>query len=334
MKALVLGCGSIGLRHVGHLLQLEVSDIEAADPNPDACERARQKFGIRVSLDPEEALARGPEVVLVCTPAYLHVPMALKSLQRGAHVFIEKPLSTNLEGVDSLAQIAKAAGRTVQVGYNLRFHPAMKAMKQMTESGVVGRVLAAHVEFGLYLARWWANRDYRESYMADAKRSGGLLLDASHEIDMLLWLLGRVEEVAALGDRLSTLEISGEDVIEVILRMGSGAIASFHIDCLQPTYTRVHTLIGEGTCLRWDCPDGRADTSLGRLRCFDGRTERFRRIRLRGHPEDTYLEELRHFLRCVNSGEPPLVGMTEAIEVLKVCDRIWEAMRTRQVVKV
>jgi predicted dehydrogenase len=334
MKALVLGCGSIGIRHIGHLLQLGVTDVQGADPDSDKCRQAKDKFGIVMSTSPEEALQSAPDIVLVCTPAQTHVPMALKALEAGAHVFIEKPLSTGIAGTEILVQAAQKCGKTVQVGYNLRFHPAMRTMKKMSESGQLGKVLMAHAEFGLYLSDWWPGRDYRNSYMAHTDMSGGLLMDASHEIDLLLWYLGGVQKVAAFGGQLSNLEIDSADAIKVILKMKSGAVASLHLDCLQPAYTRTCTLIGEGTRLRWECPNGRADTSLGRLQMYDRCAGEYKRVRLRGRPEDTYLEELKDFLRCVNEGEEPLVGLREGLETLKVIEAIGTAMQTSSEVDV
>jgi predicted dehydrogenase len=334
MKALVLGCGSIGIRHIGHLFQLGLTDIWAVDPDSEKRQQATDLYGIPLYSDAEEALQMGPDIVLVCTPAHAHVPMASKALEAGAHVFIEKPLSTTIDGTDLLVQSGKDRNKTVQVGYNLRFHPAMRAMKHLAQSGRLGQVHMAHAEFGLYLSNWWPGRDYRDSYMARTGLSGGLLIDASHEIDLLLWYLGGVQKVAAFGGKLSSLEIDGADAIKVIMKMNSGAVASLHLDCLQPTYTRVCTLIGEGTRLRWECPKGRADTSLGRLQMFDQSADGYKRVRLRGRPEDTYIEELRDFLRCVQTGQEPLVGLKEGIEVLRVTEAIAEAILTSREVDV
>ena len=328
MKALILGCGSIGLRHIAHLRLLGLANIEVSDPDLAAGQRAKEKFGITVSLAPEEALQKNPDIVLVCTPAAHHIPMALKALDAGAHVFIEKPLSTNLAGLDLLIEKARRSRRTIQIGYNLRYHPAIRALKRLLESGRSGKILSAHVEFGLYLPKWWPNRDYRQSYMADADLSGGLLFDVSHEIDLLMWFLGEVVEVAGYAGKLSTLKIHGFDLIKVLMKMASGAVASLHIDCLQPTYSRAYSLMGEDTCIRWDCCHGRADKSLGRLLWFDSKSNRYQRVSLRGRPEDTYLDELRDFLQSVKTGKPPLVGLQDGIAVLRVASEIQEAIQT------
>ena len=333
MKTLVLGCGSIGLRHLAHLRRLGISDINAADPLPAARARA-QAQGIRVEPDPDKALERRPDVVLVCTPAATHVPLVSKALDVGAHVFVEKPLSTTLKGLERLREQVRVDGRVVQVGYNLRYHPAIRAMKAVVDSGRLGRVLSAHAEFGLYLPRWWAHRDYRQSYMVNARLGGGLLLDASHELDTLMWCLGKVRAVAAFGGKLSALAIEGDDVIKVVMKMANGALASLHLDCLQPTYTRTYTFVGEGAAIRWDCPRGRFDRSLGRLRVCDRASERFQPVQVEGDPRDTYVEELRDFFLSVKTTRPAAVGLEQGIGVLKVAMAIQDAIRSGRSVSV
>ncbi len=326
MKALILGCGSIGLRHVGHLRKLGLMDIQAADPNAQARDRAKALCGIPVAPNSEEALSRRPDIVLVCTPAATHIPLALKALEAGAHVFVEKPLSTSMEGIEALQERIQSDGRIVQIGYQLRYHPAMKASREMIRSGLLGKILSAHALFGHYLPKWWPGRDYRQSYMTDANLCGGLLMDVSHEIDLLIWFLGKAQEVTAYGAKGSRLEIQGMDVLKILMQMASGALVSLSIDCIQPTYTRGYELIGEDAALRWDCSVGRADTSLGQLQvCFPGET-RYQRVPMEGDPRDTYVDELRDFLSSVKSHRPPPVSVTDGVEVLRVAMAIQRAM--------
>ena len=316
---MVLGCGSIGFRHIGHLRQLGLTELEAADPSPAVRERVRREYGIRAHETAEAGLARRPQIVLVSTPAATHIPLALQALEAGAHVFIEKPLSISVDGTDSLVEAAESAGRFVQVGYNMRYHPAVRAAKGLIEEGRLGKILMAHAEFGLYLKRWWPGRDYRTSYLAKPEQGDSLLLDASHEIDLLLWLLGPVREVtgAAIA-KLSSLEIRSADAIKALMTMASGCLTSLHIDCLQPVYTRAFTLYGEGTGLKWDCPDGRADTAMGRLLLCDREGTQYSEVPVQGKPQDLYVEELRDFLRSIEKGIPPEAGVAQGIEVLKV----------------
>ena len=134
--------------------------------------------------------------------------------------------------------------------------------------------------------------------------------------------------MAAYGDKLSTLEIRGVDVVKAVIRMRSGAIASLHIDCLQPTYTRVLTLVGEDAALRWDCPRGRLDRSLGRLVVYDGKRKRYEAVKLEGRAQETYVEELRDFLRCVETGASPLVGLAQGRAALELALAIQTSVAT------
>lgn len=333
MKALVLGCGSIGFRHIGHLKQLGLSNLEAADPNPSAQERTKAKWGIRVDSDADEALSRRPDLVLVCTPAATHVDLTIKALEAGAHVFVEKPLAVSLETLRPLIERKNGDGRMVQVGYNLRYHPAMKAAKQVLDSGRMGKVLTGDAEFGLYLKKWWPGRDYRDSYMAGAEKGGGLLLDVSHEIDLMIWFLGSIREVSAYGDRLSRLEMEGPDVIKALLKMESGAVVSLSMDCLQPAYTRGFKLVGEDSALKWHCPEGRADTSVGELSVCESPSERFQPVKISGSSQETYLEELRDFLSSIETGRQPACGLREAVELLRVVEGIRRSIEEKRSVR-
>lgn len=333
MKALVLGCGSIGLRHIAHLQRLGVSQIEAADPDAAACEKAR-KSDVWVTSRPEEALERHPDVVLVCTPAATHVELAARALEAGAHVFIEKPLCTNPGEGERLRRIARTDGRVVQVGYNLRYHPAVRTAKKLVVDGRIGSILTAHLEFGLYLGKWWKDRDYRTSYIAQAELGGGLLLDSSHEIDLALFFLGRAVQVSAVAGKLSGLQIRGVDAVKGLMTMESGALVSLSMDCLQPTYTRSFNLVGEDAALRWDCPVGRADTSLGCLMICEKGGTAFRRVPVRGDPLATYVDELRDFLASVESGGKSSVDLEEGLQVVRAAAAMEESIRSGRSVRV
>ncbi len=333
MKALVLGCGSIGLRHIDHLRRLGVSQIDAADPDAAACRAVRER-GIWVTANPVEALERRPDVVLVCTPASTHVAMASQALEAGAHVFIEKPLCTTpLEG-EGLCRLAASDGRVVQVGYNLRYHPAVRAAHALVQSGRIGRILTAHMEFGLYLGKWWKDRDYRSSYMARAELGGGLLLDSSHEIDLALFFFGRAVEAMAMAAKSSLLEIRGMDAVKGLLTMESGAIVSLSMDCLQPTYTRTFFLVGEDAALRWECAGGRADTSLGRLSLCGPGGQVYEEVLVQGDPLETYIDELRDFLSRAEEGRPAEVDAEAGMEVVRVAAALEESIRTHQAVRI
>lgn len=170
--------------------------------------------------------------------------------------------------------------------------------------------------------------------MARTETSGGLLLDSSHEIDLAIFFMGSVSRAAAMAGRLSGLKIRGMDAVKGILEMRSGALVSLSMDCLQPTYTRSLFLVGEDAALRWDCPAGRADSSLGRLQLCEKGKEKYEEIPVQGDPLDTYLEELRDFLSSVENRRKPAGNLEEGLEVVRVATALEESIRTGNSVRI
>src|SRR5438045_4525977 len=177
-RILVVGAGSIGLRHVRNLKRLGVAEILVHDPSRERLELAENAGAIPLTgLD--EGFARRPRGVAVCTPPHFHLDVALRALDAGAHLFVEKPLAASAAGVDVLIERAARAGRSVLVGYNLRFHAGVRRVKALVDAGAIGRVLSVKAHFGQYLPDARPSQNYLDGYLAQAD-SGGLLLDASH----------------------------------------------------------------------------------------------------------------------------------------------------------
>ncbi len=311
-SVLVAGSGSIGRRHMRNLRSLGVSRIGACDPQADRLEPMVQELGIRPFADFDEGLtAFKPDLVFVCSPPVAHVQQALAAVRAGAHVFVEKPLSNSLDGVEELAAAADRAGRVVQVGYNLRFHPSIRRLKEILDTGAIGRVLYAHVEVGSYLPDWRPWQDYRQNYTARKDLGGGIILDASHELDYTMWLMGTPVEVLCLSSKVSALEIRVEDCATVLLRFESGAQADVHMDMVQRVASRNCKLVGELGTAEWD--ESRSEVRLQ----WPGREPQ-----VWSYPPDDggqYVLEVRDFFDCVQTGREPLVTLEQAARVLKVC---------------
>lgn len=304
----MVGAGSIGGRHARNLRTLGVDRLAVHDPDEDRQAALAAELGADAYPSFEQALAARPDVVLVCTPPVHHVAQAREAIAAGAHVFVEKPLGADLAGVDEL--VALASGRIVQVGYNLHFHPAVRALKDLVETRAVGRILWARAEFGQYLPDWRPMQDYRTSYTARSELGGGILLDASHELAYLVWLLGRPAAVAAIGGHVSDLDVDVEDCVSLVLRFPGGTLADVHVDFVQRTYSRSCKLAGEEGTIELDLAAGtltvlRPGSEPERL--VDGAAI-----------EPTYVAELEHFLDCVARGSAPLVGLDLGRNVLEV----------------
>jgi predicted dehydrogenase len=313
-RVLVVGCGSIGRRHASNLRALGVTALAACDPDPQRREHFETEWRVPTFADVETGMTGFiPNVVFVCSPPVFHVAQALQAVAVGAHVFIEKPLSDRSAGVGELIQQTKSAGRVVQVGYNLRFHPGLRKLKALLEEGAIGRVLWARLEAAQYLPDWRPWQDYTQSYTARRQLGGGILLDGSHEIDYALWFFGEPSEVLCLSGKVSRLSVDVEDCATVLLRFASGAQADIHLDFVQRCYARSCKIVGEMGTLQWDFTQRTVEM-------YTAESREWRAFPYEFSPNDMYIEEVKDFFSCIAEGKAPRVGLEQAEAVLKVVE--------------
>ncbi len=322
MRFLVVGVGSIGSRHSRNLASLG-HRVLVWDTDRDHLREAATLPGIEAAPSLEGALAAKPDAVLICTPPALHLGAAHQALAAGAHLFVEKPIAHSSDGVPALIDGARRLGRVLAVGFNLRFLPSLRRVKALLEEKRAGKVLAVRAEFGAYLPDWRPGRDYRDNYAVRAALGGGILLDAIHELDYLGWLLGEVAEVFCTAGHWSDLAGDTEDVAELTLRLDSGALAQVHLDYLQRRYRRNLQVIGEAGVIVWDFP-----THTVRVHGAEPRDEEAFRVE-DGDSNDMYLEEVRHFIRCLEGRESPLVDGEEALRSIRLVEAAKRSARER-----
>ncbi len=313
-RILVVGCGSIGRRHARNLKSLGVLRLGFCDNNPEALKRCREELSGEAFSDYAEALQKfTPEIVLICTPPVYHVEQALAALQARAHVFIEKPLSHESSGIEALISEARRRDRVVQIGYNMRFHPGLQILKDLVDSGKLGRVLWLNVEAGQYLPDWRPWQHYRESYSARQELGGGIILDGSHELDYICWLLGRPTEVTCRAEHLSSLDVDVEDSAWIYLSFPERRRAELHLDFVQRAYARTCKVVGETGTALWDF-------NVQEVRWFSGEQPGWNSIPFVFEANDMYVAEIVHFLDSLGSGTGPMVDLEQGRDVIKVVE--------------
>lgn len=323
-RLFVVGAGSIGMRHVRNLRQLGVAEILVHDSRRERLEAAAG-VGATPVADLDDGLARGPDGVAVCTPPQFHLDVALRALDAGSHLFVEKPVAATADGVDVLIERAARAGRTLLVGYNLRFHAAVRRVKALLDADAVGRVLSIETHFGHYLPDWRPRQDYRDGYLAQPG-SGGLLLDGSHEFDCVRWFGGEAERVVALVDTVSDLGLPEADIVLALLRLRSGAVATVHIDCVRRGYSRGCTIVGSLGTIAWELTSG--------IRVFTAETGAWREERIVPDVNEMYVDEMAHWLACLRGETPPLADGPDGLCTLKLALSAGIAAKTGREIEV
>ena len=327
MKFLVTGCGSIGKRHIRNLKALNAGEITAHDAKPERCHEVEQQYGIKTFDDLDEALAQKPDVALICTPTSLHISSALSAAQSGGHLFIEKPLSHSLDGVDELLRIVAQKNLVTLVGCNLRFHLGIALIKELLDKKSIGRVICARVQAGQYLPDWHPWEDYRQGYSARKSLGGGVILDGVHEIDYITWFLGEVSQVFCFSGKLSSLEIDTEDTAEILLQFRSGAIAEVHLDYIQRSYGRSCQITGEDGTILWDFNEKQV-----RLYSAESRTWEVFCEKPDYDINEMYVDQMKHFLQCVEGKAKPMQDINSGKGILEIALAAKESAETGKMV--
>lgn len=306
---LIAGAGSVGTRHLRNLHALGVRDLVVfrTGEGPVAA-----GFTPAVERDWERALDRRPLATLVCNPTALHVPTALSAARAGSHLFLEKPLSHRLEGVGELAAEVRARGLVALVGFQFRFHPALRQVKTWLEEGAVGEVATARAVWGEYLPDWHPGEDYRTSYSARRDLGGGALLTLCHPFDYLRFLLGEAESVQAMAGQRSGLGLDVEDVAHVVVRFASGALGAVSLDYVARPPTHRLEIVGQHGIVEWADGDG-----VARLLGRDGRVRNATPPRGFSRNE-MFVEEMAHFLRCLAGRETPACTLADGERALRM----------------
>lgn len=317
MKVLVVGCGSVGKRHIRNLIQLKAGEIHAVDSRRDRLEEVKS-LGIETCFTSiQEALRDNwkPHAAVIATPPKFHITLALDLLDEGCDILIEKPLSRDLEGVNELIEKARRLNRWIMTGYTYRFWNPLIFMKRLLDEGKIGRPLSARISFNEYLPDWHPWEDYRKFYMASKDLGGGALLDSSHTLDIARWFFGEVKALCGTYRQLSNLEIETDDFVEIFLEFNSGTFCSVRMDLIDRAHQRDMSVAGEDGNLNWDF-------AKNQVNLYDAKTKKWECFTFKDDRNDMFISEMSYFLNCVQGRQKPNYDFDECkrtMELVALC---------------
>ncbi len=222
---LVIGCGSIGERHVRTFLASGRAAVLACDNRPAIRQQMTERYGVEPVADWTTAFAN-PAVtaVVVATPAPLHVAAATRWLEARRHVLIEKPLSLDLSGINELVAARDAAQRFAAVAYVLHFVPALQQARQFLHAGSFGAIRHVAVNTGQHFPHF--RPAYREIYYGDPAQGGGAIQDAlTHMANAIEWVVGPTSRVYCDAAHQVLEGVEVEDTVNVVARNGPALVS-------------------------------------------------------------------------------------------------------------
>jgi len=228
----IIGCGRICKTHTTVLSQLpDVKIVVVCDVIEERAKEYAQKYHCDYTTNYHEILKRDDvDVVDICTPTYLHPEMAINSAKAGKHVITEKPMSLSIKEADKMIEVCNKAGVKLFVVKQNRYNPPIVKLKEAIDEGRFGKIY-----YGNTTVRWYRHQSYYDESEWFKKFGGGVLINqASHNIDMLRWLMGPVDSVHA---KISTAihDIDVEDIGIALLKFKSGALGTIEATtCAYP----------------------------------------------------------------------------------------------------
>lgn len=342
----VVGCGWVAQNyHIPNYIRNPKSEIVAiCDPNEEVLDKISEKYGIRFTfMDSGELFEKDLiDAVSICTPTKSHCEIATHAAEYGVHTLCEKPLASSVEEADKILNAVSRNNIKFMVGFNLRFLPNHRKMKEYLLSGKIGKPISARGEI-VAVGAYRDNRQKDVTYETE-KRIGALFDLGAHMADLFIWILGRPIEVSAF---VSTYKegIHVDDSASVLIKFESGVIGNMvTLWADLPDYeamvgSRTIEIVGErgkiesdffGPSLHFYSRDSLASRIKGKITITPGR---FNPKNPGEALEWSYRREIECFLNSIVEDKEPPVSGVEARQALKLILAAYKSNETRSAIK-
>lgn len=308
-RVAVIGCGYWGRNLVRTFAQIGAL-AAVVDPDRATASALAGEHGASMKTFDEVLSDASVDAVAIAAPAKDHASLALRAIDAGKHLFVEKPLALHVADAEAVVVAAEQRGSTLMVGHLLQYHPAFLAVRRMVEEGSLGELRY------LYSNRLNLGKFRREENI--------LWSFAPHDLSMLLALVGEAPaRVSAVGSTFLSENVP--DVTTTHLSFASGPRAHVFVSWLHPFKEQRLVVVGSDAMAVFD-DTAPWESKLVRFEhgvSWDGLTP----VPVRGEPTPVPLEEseplrleCEHFLECVSSGRTPRTDGHEGLRVLQVLD--------------
>ena len=314
MKFLIIGCGSIGKRHIRNLLSIGIDKdhISAVDTRDDRLNEVNE-LGVSntfkdIPLDQLDII----DCAIICSPTSMHIEQATLLAKNKIHLLVEKPVCNNLDGIENLMKLINDNKLVASIAYIFRFTQAAKIIKDILNSNNIGKILYFRGEFSEYLPDWHPYEDYRSFYMAEKKLGGGSILDQCHIMDLAHYFCGNFKSVMAFNSKISSLDVNADDIAEMIVCLDNDILASIHTDIFGRQHQKSLEIKGEKGNIIWDFYNKS-------ISVFEAETKKI--IEHKDLDEDfneSYLRELKNFIATCEGKEKSISPLQDGIDTMKL----------------
>lgn len=340
MPVAVIGAGVIGKTHADRALKHpDVALAAIADPAP-AAEALARALGVPWFAGYGEMLSKiRPKGAIVATPNDTHADVAVRCMEEGTAVIVEKPIAGNLDDARRICDASKRSGLPALVGHQRRHNPIARRAKALIDEGRLGKLVCV-----TSLCTWLKDDAYFNAVWRRQAAGGPVLINLIHDIDLLRYLCGDIASVQAVtSNALRGHEV--EDTAAVLLVFRCGALGTVTVSDIAVAPWNWDLAAGEVERFAKQDVDSHflsgteASLTLPRLELWDYRAGRgweapLSRERTLPHAGCPYSEQLRQFRAVLEGREPPVCSAEDAMRSLQTTLAVRTAAQLGQAVKI
>ncbi len=223
MNFAIIGCGFIAKKHAKAIQDIEGAKLVAVtDKIPENMLFYEKEYGAVPYEDMDEMFTKEQiDIVSICTPTGLHAPLAIQAANAKKHIILEKPIAMTLEETDKIIEACHENNVKLSIVHPNRYRPVVKELKKLLEKNLLGKI--SHVNA---IVNWNRNQEYYDQspWRGTKEYDGGALMNqAIHNVDLLQWFMGEVEEVYSM-EATRFRNIEAEDISNGIIRFKTGVL--------------------------------------------------------------------------------------------------------------
>jgi UDP-N-acetyl-2-amino-2-deoxyglucuronate dehydrogenase len=347
LRTALVGTGKVSNLHAAALSTLPESEFVAVCGTPNrGLVSFANRYGVQLFTDVGEMIrGAGVQAIIVCTPHPAHAAPTIAAARAGVHVLVEKPMASTLADCDAMMAAGAAGGATIGIVSQRRFYPACQRIRGALDAGRIGPPV-----LGFATLLGWRGEDYYRSNSwrgTWAGEGGGVLVNqAPHQLDLLLWYMGEVDEVFGYWANLNHPTIEVDDTAVAVVRFKSGALGNIMVSNSQdPGISGRVSIHGKNGASVGVQTDGGSMFIAGSTKIADAAFNDIwtvpgeENLPAKWREEDTALFasvnpmehfhrlQIEDFLRSVIAGRPPAVTAADGRRVVELFAAIYRATR-------
>ncbi len=326
MKNFVIyGCGLISTVHAEAVKSLENANLlGCCDVRAESAKAFAEKYNIKCYETIDDVLAdKQVDVVCVCTPSGTHAELAVRSLNAGMNVVVEKPMALNTADCDKIIEAAEKSGAKITVISQLRTADDVNRAREIVQSGALGKLVLCDLHMKYYRSKEYYNNSWRGTKKMDG--GGALMNQGIHGVDLLQYIVGPVKNIKSIC-RTLLHDIEVEDTAVAVVEYENGALGIIEATtAINPSYDREMKIHGSKGCIEM------CDNCIQRL-VIDGQEQpcnKYVSVGSSSNPAATrhyeHAKQFATFIEVIDGKDCEYVSGYEGRKAVDIIERIYKS---------